>query len=91
MIQVEWGKAKWEQNLAKHGVDFADAAEIFLGPVFERVDTRKDYGEERRIALGRHGDQYYVVVYTWRGDICRLISAWKASKNDRRAYDQIFN
>ncbi len=88
---LEWNEVKGEQNLAKHGVDFIDAAKIFRGPILEDIDNRRDYGEERLVALGRHDGQYFVVVYTWRSENRRLISARKAEKNERRAYDQIFN
>jgi uncharacterized protein len=44
---IEWDSAKRDRNLREHGVDFEDAALIFLGPVLEAEDRRGDYGETR--------------------------------------------
>lgn len=48
-------------NIDKHGVDFRLAAAIFFGPTIEADDTREDYGELRRLALGRVGTDHFVV------------------------------
>jgi uncharacterized protein len=87
----EWGEQKWRENLAEHGVDFADAALIFEHPVLEAEDTRTDYGEVRIRALGHVGNDYYVVVYTWRGDNRRIISAWKVGEDGKRRYTAILS
>jgi hypothetical protein len=50
-VDFEWDDAKNEANLAKRGIDFDDAISIFDGRVLERVDTRRDYGETRIIAI----------------------------------------
>jgi len=85
-IGFEWDEAKAEANFRKHGVDFIDAAQIFAGPVFQAADSRFDYGEPRMRAIGEHDGETYVVVFTRRADALRLISAWKAGRNDRRRY-----
>jgi uncharacterized protein len=46
-MEFEWDEAKNRQNIAKHGIDFADARRIFDKPVLLRPDDRKDYGENR--------------------------------------------
>ena len=81
-MSFEWDEAKRRANLQKHGVDFIDAAKIFLNPVLERVDDREDYGEERWIALGTYESAYFVIIYTWRGESRRIISAWKAGRHE---------
>lgn len=85
-MEFEWDEDKRRSNLEVHGVDFIRAARIFEGPVFEAVDNRLDYGEVRIRAIGQHEGQVYVVIYTMRGDVIRLISAWKAGKYDRENY-----
>ncbi|MBM3932692.1 MAG: BrnT family toxin [SAR202 cluster bacterium] len=70
----------------KHGVDFAGAAAIFDGPITRRVDNRLDYGEKRYVATGAAGTAILAVVYTMRGDICRIISARKAHGDERQRY-----
>ncbi len=86
-LQFEWDEAKAALNLAKHGVSFLRAAEIFVSEIIERIDDREDYGELRMIALGRVDVEVYRVVYTRRGEsVIRLISAQKASRNEREIY-----
>ena len=83
----EWDEAKREANLVKHGVDFMDALEVFADPLrVERVNQRREYAEERREVVGMVRDQMLFVVYTLRGEVRRLISARRASRNERRAY-----
>lgn len=53
---------------------------------FQALDDREDYGEERIRAIGEHDGQVFVVTYTLRGDVVRLITAWKAGRNDREKY-----
>ena len=88
-MTVEWDGAKRLKNLAEHGVDFYDAALIFLHPVIEAEDTREDYDERRFRALGRVDDDYFMVAYTWRGENRRIISAWKVNDDGKRRYAAI--
>lgn len=85
-MDFEWDESKRKSNLSKHGIDFVDACRIFAGPLVERDDDRKDYGESRIAALGEVEGIVVYVVYTWRGDVCRLISARKAGTDERAAY-----
>jgi uncharacterized DUF497 family protein len=85
-MTFEWNPAKRRANLAKHRIDFADAARIFEGPTIEEVDDSMDYGEERILALGETDGRILVVSYAWRGDIRRIISARKATRHERAKY-----
>jgi uncharacterized protein (DUF4415 family)/uncharacterized DUF497 family protein len=51
-MAFESDAAKNTANFAKHGIDFQDAVRIFEGPVLEKIDRRRDYGEERIAAVG---------------------------------------
>lgn len=82
----EWDAAKNAANLAKHGIDFEDAIGIFDGPVLERSDDRRDYGEHRLIAFGVVEDRELAVVYTIRGTHRRIISARRAHRHERKEY-----
>lgn len=84
----EYDPAKNAANRRNHGIDFDDAAKIWLGPVFEFEDTRYDYRERRLIALGSVEARVIVVVYTWRGVNRRLISARKANGHEREIYQE---
>jgi uncharacterized protein len=85
-MEFEWDEAKRLANILKHGIDFADAIEVFAGPFIESEDRRRDYGERRYRAVGRLGQVIIQVAYTWRRDKRRIISARRAGRNDRRAY-----
>ena len=87
-MDFEWDNNKNEVNFEKHYIDFDLALGIFDGRYLSRIDDRADYGEERRIAIGETEGMILTVVYTMRGNVCRIISAWKAGRNDRRAYNQ---
>jgi len=82
----EWDPRKRRSNLAKHGVDFLGAARIFDGPVLQKRDNRRDYGEARIIAFGAVEGAVLAVVFTWRGANRRLISARAASREERDQY-----
>lgn len=86
----EWDDAKSEANLKARGFDFAHAAGIFGGPVLEMDDTRAEYGESRVQAIGKTGSAILFVVYTWRGNVRRIISARLAKRKERDSYGKVF-
>lgn len=88
-MRFEWDENKNRINIRKHGIDFADAADIFNHPVLTLADDREDYGEERWVALGWIKAIVGVVVYVERDeDVIRIISARKATKSEVRRYEQ---
>jgi uncharacterized DUF497 family protein len=87
-MRFEWDTTKDAANLRKHGVGFREAAEIFRGLVLVRKDDRRDYGESRQIALGMYDGEVIRLVFTERAGATRIISAWKANRNDRQAYQK---
>jgi uncharacterized protein len=80
----EWDDQKRELNLAKHGIDFESAVEVFYGPIILRRSDRNN--EERWTALGYSDNRLIVVVFTRRTDVIRIISARRARKNEEREY-----
>ena len=88
-MQFEWSEAKNRANIRKHGIDFADAIDIFNHPYMSAHDDREDYGEERWLAIGWMKALVGVVVYTERrGDVIRVISARKATKREVGHYEK---
>ena len=84
-----WDRAKNTANIRKHGIDFADAIDVFNHSVLTLLDDREDYGEERWIAIGWMRALVGVVVYSeCEGDVIRIISARKATTNEVRRYEQ---
>ena len=86
LIEFDWNEQKRAINLSKHKVDFFDVCKIFFGFTIQKIDNRRDYGEMRINAIGKIGDVIFFVTYTKRGAVYHLISARKASRNERQAY-----
>ena len=88
-MRVAWDPEKAKLNLRKHGIRFSDAEGVLFDP---RGVTEEDHtaeGEHRYVtvdldSLGR----VLVVVYTYRGDDIRLISARGATRKERRSYEK---
>ncbi len=59
--------------------------------MFVRLDNRREYGEDRWIGIGFLGPIAAVVIYTERDDTIRTISARKASKHERKKYENKFS
>ena len=88
-MEFEWDPEKNRTNIAKHGIDFEDAISIFEGPVFERIASKRDYGEERFLAFGVANGRVLAVVFTLRSQgRRRIISARRASRREREEYRQ---
>jgi uncharacterized DUF497 family protein len=85
-MDAEWDEKKRLANLTKHGIDFNRAALIFGGPIVEYPQQARDYGEERIAAIGRTEDLFLYVIYTWRDNRRRIISARRAGHDERERY-----
>ena len=84
----EWDEQKAESNEAKHAVSFP-----FITRAFDDdnrltvIDNRRDYGEVRYITLARIEQRVYVLVYTIRGTVIRLISEPQANSKEVKRYE----
>ena len=87
VADFEWDPEKESRNVHRRNLDFATASQIWDGSVVEQVDERRDYGETRIIATGEFDGSVLVVVYTWRGEARRIISARKANSREKRRYE----
>ena len=67
-MKYEWDRAKNRSNLAKHGLDFEDAEQVFTGSCVTFEDNRFDYGEERLITLGLLAGRVVIIAHAPRGD-----------------------
>ena len=87
-MQYEWEPAKNRANLAKHGVDFADAVAVFEDDLALTRPDPTSRGELRFVTLGMDGfGRHLVVVFTERGTRVRIISARAAAKPERKFYE----
>ncbi len=87
-MKFEWDEEKRQINLQKHGIDFLDAAECFEAAMYVRLDTRRDYGENRFVAIGLLRSEVVTVVYTMRGETIRLISLRRATRTEKGIYEK---
>lgn len=78
----DWDEGKSESTLRERGFDFEFAAHVFAGDTEEFVDARQDYGEERVIAFGHVEGEMIAVVYTQRGDVRWIISAFRCRQRE---------
>ena len=88
-MEFEWDDAKSDACFAHRGFDFAYAIHAFLDD--DRIvgrDRRWPYGEDRYRLLGAIEGRVFVVIYTMRGSVIRIISARKANRREVREYEQ---
>lgn len=87
-MNYAWDPNKALENVAKHAISFADAVAVLSDP-FARTVEDEASEEERFVTIGSDAfGQIVVVVSTWRGeDTIRLISARRATRQERRSYE----
>lgn len=87
-IQFEWDRAKAAANRRKHGVEFETACEAFFDPFLRVLDAGHEGGEAREAILGLTVKwQLLHVVFVERGEGFRIISARRATRPERRLYE----
>ena len=87
-MEFEWDQAKSDECFAERGFDFAYALYAFLDPERKvRQDNRWDYGEDRYQMVGAVAHRVFVVVYTVRRNVIRIISARKANQREVQDYE----
>jgi uncharacterized protein len=85
-MSYQWDPSKERANRIKHGVNFADAIAVLEDDLAITIEDQR-HEEERFITIGVDAiGQILVVVYTWRGNEVRLISARKADRSERQQY-----
>jgi uncharacterized protein len=86
-VRFEWDEEKDARCRHDRGLGFADVLPAFLDPG-RRIepDLRWSYGEARFRLYGLVEGRLFVIVYTWRGEAVRIISARKANARERRQH-----
>ena len=88
-MESEWDPAKARANFTKHGVRFADAVTALEDDSALTIRDLSSEDEERWVTMGLDvSGRLLVVVYTWRGERVRLISARQATPDERRQYEE---
>ena len=87
-MRIRYDPAKAAGNARKHGVSFADAEGVFKDPLALTIEDPDAQGERRYAAIGLGNlSELLVVVYAERGEEYRLISARRATRKERKAYE----
>lgn len=86
--RFEWDEDKRERNIEQHQIDFRDLAPFFDGFVVARRSDRKD--EVRWLAVGILEGEVVSVVFTQRGESCRIISSRRARRKERATYRELY-
>jgi len=90
-LQFEWDPRKAATNLSKHGVSFEEAATVFGDPLGRFVaDPRHSSEEERLVLLGSSREERLLaVMFVDRRETIRIISARRATRRERRDYEEV--
>lgn len=85
--EFEWDDAKAASNEAKHAISFPIAVRVFEDADCLVVDaSHLDDGEPRLKAVGVIQERLITVVFTLRGNLCRIISARRSNGKEERSY-----
>ena len=87
-MRFEYDSAKAAENLKKHKVSFADAEGVLEDPLAVTVEDPDAKGEKRFVTVGLgSAGELLVVAWTERDEACRLISARRATRKERKHYE----
>ena len=90
MIVFEWDPAKAARNQRKHGVSFEEARTVFYDEFAIQFFDEQSFGsEDRFLMLGFSSEARLLLVCHCErdsGNVIRIISARKATKNERKHY-----
>ncbi len=88
-MEFEWDPDKSKANLKKHGISFHEASTVFGDPLaLTFIDPDHSIGEHRFLTFGYSGlNQLLVVVHTERRGKTRIISARRATRQERKIYE----
>lgn len=83
----EWDESKANDNKLKHGISFADTFTVFDDPNAVTIEDFRE-GEQRYVTIGMDAfGRILVVVYAWREENIRIISARKAVRYEVKQYE----
>jgi uncharacterized DUF497 family protein len=89
-LRFEWDPNKAEANLVKHEVSFEEAMTVFADPLARLFpDEEHSVDELREIIIGHSaGHQLILVSFTSIDDRVRIFSARKATRRERKDYEE---
>jgi uncharacterized DUF497 family protein len=89
-LRFEWDEDKNKANRKKHGIWFETAKNAFDDP-YGRLLVEDTSAEDRFILIGASADFSLLIIvhlYKENDEVIRIISARRATKNERRFYEE---
>jgi len=88
-MQVTWDPKKAESNFKKHKIRFSDAEMVLYDPFAMTLEEQVVAAQQRFVSIGSDAvGRVIVIVYSYRADTIRLISARKATPSERKQYEK---
>lgn len=87
-MKFTYDSAKNDSNIAKHGLPLSDAKLLDWDSAISYIDSRKNYGEERCVALALMKQRLHCVVYVELKIGKRIISLRKANTREVERYEK---
>ncbi|MGA3136204.1 MAG: BrnT family toxin [Terracidiphilus sp.] len=89
-MDFDWDLQKAEANFRKHGVRFSEALPVFEDDYAITItDDESDPDEQRFVSMGMGvKGRVLVVVYSYRGENIRILSARPAESHERSQYEE---
>jgi uncharacterized DUF497 family protein len=89
-LQFEWDSRKALSNKKKHRITFEEASTVFGDPLSTTIsDPVHSRTEDRFITIGTSvNNELIVVVHADYDDVIRIVSARKATRNERKQYEE---
>jgi len=88
-MRTTWDPDQAKENRTKHRISFPDAEPVLFDPNAITREDEQTEGEQRFVTVGLDAlGRILIVVYTYRGETIRMISARQATRNERREYER---
>jgi len=84
-MAFEFAPGKSEENFKKHGINFADAQELWTDPDCIVIPA-KTVVEKRYLLIGKINDKTWSAIFTIRNKKIRIISVRRSRKNEEKIY-----
>ena len=89
-MKFTWDEPKRDWVLAERGIDFLLIAfALFDGRPILTVPAPRD-GEQRFLSIGPIERKFFAVVWTWRDDAMRIITARRARHAEEKRYRALY-
>jgi uncharacterized protein len=88
-MNYEWDPEKAAANLRKHGIPLSYGVDVLEDAYALTREDASAQGEQRWVSVGVDGlGRVFTVVYTYRGERIRLLSARPATRREREYYER---